>query len=124
MANEMVSILRKLSNAFQDSAEEQIGQAEREQKENKYGNAKVSMGACRALLCAASAVRDVAKSVSVPSESAGDGHASLPDCVASLIRRLETIRETHPEIHLDDDIRFAQQALRDHDPLSSARLGV
>lgn len=43
-----------------------------------------------------------------------DGHATLRACIASLIRRLETILETNPEIHLDDDIRLARKALDDH----------
>ena len=41
-------------------------------------------------------------------------HKTLRGCIESLIRRLETIKETNPEIHVDDDIRLARQALDDH----------
>ena len=38
----------------------------------------------------------------------------LTECVEALIRRLETIRETNPEIHLDEDIRMARQVMSGH----------
>lgn len=39
------------------------------------------------------------------------GHATMRACIESLIRRLETIKETNPEIHLDDDIMLARNIL-------------
>ena len=47
------------------------------------------------------------------------GSDVLQNCVESLVRRLETIKETNPEILLDTDIRFARQAL-DYASLSTA----
>lgn len=41
-------------------------------------------------------------------------HNNLRSCIESLINRLETIKETNPEIYLDDDIALARRALDDH----------
>jgi len=37
-----------------------------------------------------------------------DGHKTMRDCIESLIRRLETIKETNPELHVDRDIDMAR----------------
>lgn len=41
-------------------------------------------------------------------------HRSLQACIESLVNRLETIKESNPEIHLDDDIFLARRAIGDH----------
>lgn len=43
-----------------------------------------------------------------------DTRMTLLTCTESLIARLETIRETHPDIHLDEDIAYGKKVVANH----------